>query len=220
MRLRPGPKGEEGRKPWRRSTPEGLPNATRASLALVVREVDDDRFVAFLRGINVGGHRVTGDDLIEVFVSLGLDAPATFLASGNVIFDASGPAPDEGTIEAALSDRLGYLVPAMLRRASEVRAIASLEPFDPAQLARSSGKPQVLVLKASPSVEHREVLAGLATDEDRLVLADRELHWLPSGGTQESTLDLAFIERTIGPTTMRTHNTIARITAKFLDPPA
>ena len=46
------------------------------------------RYVAFLRGINVGGHRVSMADLRDVFTSLKFGNVDTFIASGNVIFDA------------------------------------------------------------------------------------------------------------------------------------
>ena len=44
------------------------------------------RCIAFLRAINVGGHTVTMDALRGHFVDLGIAAPETFIASGNVIF--------------------------------------------------------------------------------------------------------------------------------------
>ena len=44
------------------------------------------RYVALLRGINVGGHRIKMDRLRELFVELDLADVTTFIASGNVIF--------------------------------------------------------------------------------------------------------------------------------------
>lgn len=49
------------------------------------------RYAASLRGINVGGRRVTGDELRVPFEQLGLRAVDAFPTSGNVVFDA-----DEG----------------------------------------------------------------------------------------------------------------------------
>jgi uncharacterized protein (DUF1697 family) len=48
------------------------------------------RFVAFLRGINVGGGRtVKMQSLRQVFESLGFSRVATFIASGNVLFETT-----------------------------------------------------------------------------------------------------------------------------------
>ncbi|NNK48375.1 MAG: DUF1697 domain-containing protein, partial [Gemmatimonadetes bacterium] len=44
------------------------------------------QYIAFLRGINVGGHRVKMNRLGELFEELGLSNVSTFIASGNVIF--------------------------------------------------------------------------------------------------------------------------------------
>jgi uncharacterized protein (DUF1697 family) len=45
------------------------------------------RYVAFLRGINVGGHRVKMEHLRDLFTALRFSQVATFIASGNVIYD-------------------------------------------------------------------------------------------------------------------------------------
>jgi uncharacterized protein (DUF1697 family) len=48
------------------------------------------RFVAFLRAINVGGGRtVKMQTLRQVFESLGFSGVATFIASGNVVFETN-----------------------------------------------------------------------------------------------------------------------------------
>jgi uncharacterized protein (DUF1697 family) len=44
------------------------------------------QYVAFLRGINVGGHRVKMDRLREIFEETGLSDVSTFIARGNVVF--------------------------------------------------------------------------------------------------------------------------------------
>ena len=174
-------------------------------------------YAAFLRGINVGGHRVTRDQLRAPLEDLGFEGVTTFRASGNVVFRAKQQpvARMAARIESALEDALGYQVPVFLRTADEVRAMAELQPFPPALVEGSKGKLQVALLqKKPPSAAQRGVLA-LATDEDRLAFGDRELLWLPSGGISESNLDLKAIERLVGPTTMRTMGTVEQIAAKF-----
>ena len=46
------------------------------------------QYIAFLRGINVGGHRVKMDRLRELFEELSLRDVSTIISSGNVIFSA------------------------------------------------------------------------------------------------------------------------------------
>ena len=59
-----------------------------------------DRYVAFLRGMNLGGRRITNDDLRAHFEALGCVEVATFRASGNVVFAVDDEKP------AALTERL------------------------------------------------------------------------------------------------------------------
>ena len=45
-----------------------------------------DRYVAFLRGMNLGGRRIKDQELRRHFEGMGCEEVATFRASGNVIF--------------------------------------------------------------------------------------------------------------------------------------
>jgi uncharacterized protein (DUF1697 family) len=178
-----------------------------------------NRFVAFLGSINVGGHRATADQLRAALEALGHRRVETFLASGNLIFDPPDrPAPEALSAElaAALTEALGFGVPVYLRAADEVRAIALERPFSPAELEASGGKHQVILLGATPSATIREQALELASAEDRLAFGDRELHWLPSAGVSGSDLDLKALAALLGPSTVRTLNTIGRITDRFL----
>jgi uncharacterized protein (DUF1697 family) len=176
------------------------------------------RWVAFLRGMNLGGRRITNDELCACFEKLGLSGPTAFLASGNVVFRATGTSAERltGRLETGLAECLGYAVPTFLRRDTEVRAIVAHEPFPPAAVERSNGKLQVALLRRAPSAGTRRAALALATGEDRLALADRELYWLPSGGVTDSALDLGALEKALGPWTMRTRRTLERLTAKLL----
>lgn len=173
-----------------------------------------DRYLALLRGINVGGHRVTGPELVAVFADLGLHHGATFLASGNVIFSGDGSVTEEAVAD-GLAGALGYAVPVFLRPADEVRALASSTAIPPATVEASEGKLQLISLKTEPSASIAADVLALATDDDQLEIEGPHVWWLPCGGVSTSELDLKAIERMVGPTTIRTRNTIDRIAAKF-----
>jgi uncharacterized protein (DUF1697 family) len=175
-----------------------------------------DRFVAFLRGMNLGGRRITNDDLRSHFEALGCSEVATFRASGNVILAADGEKPADLTIrlEAGLGDSLGYEVPVFLRSAAELRGIAAAEPFGAKAVEASEGKLQIALLREAPSASAREEVAALSTAADRLTISGRELYWLPCGRMSDSELDLNAIAAILGPTTIRTKGTIDQIAAK------
>ncbi len=174
------------------------------------------RYVAFLRGMNVGGHRLTNEELRAHFTTLGFAEVATFRASGNVVFagEKADPQKVRARIEEGLGELLGYAVPAFIRTTEEIREIAAMEPFEPKQVSTSKGKLQVAMLFEAPSAKARRELLAMASDEDGLHLAGRELYWLPSGGVLDSALDMKGIEKLIGAMTMRTKNTVEQIAAK------
>ena len=185
------------------------------------------RFAAFLRGINVGGRRVTGDRLCAPVVAMGATDVASFLASGNLVFEltdrvgedaATEPAGDrrlERRLEERFAEALGFEVPTFVRSAEEIRAIASHQPFDDDLVARTRGSVQVALLRSAPGPTDAATALGFATEGDALALHGRELYWLPSSGISDSALDLDALARVLGETTVRTSNTIRRIHTRF-----
>jgi uncharacterized protein (DUF1697 family) len=174
-------------------------------------------YAAFLRGINVGGHRISSGDLRSRFEELGFEDVSTFRASGNVIFAAPAEPLTEMTvrIEEELAASLGYDVPVFLRTAIEVRTIAAHRPFAQPLATASKGKLQVAMLAAPPTTHARKEVLALASDENRLAFGERELHWLPSGGILDSALDFKVIGKLLGPMTVRTKGTVEQVAAKY-----
>ncbi len=178
------------------------------------------RYVAFLRGMNLGGRRITNDELRKRFEELSLSEVSCFRASGNVIF-ASEERDEESVrerLEAGLAKSLGYEVPVFLRNAAELKAVSAQEPFDPGLVSASKGKLQIAFLSAAPGAKARKRALDLSSDADRLAVKTRELYWLPSGGISESELDLKTLESMLGPWTMRTKGTVDQIAAKCVGP--
>jgi uncharacterized protein (DUF1697 family) len=90
-----------------------------------------DNYVAFLRGINVGGKNlIRMADLKIRFEALGLEAVRTYIQSGNVIF-RSGEADKAGLvsrIESELAQALGYGGSVILRSLKEMNAVVTGAP--------------------------------------------------------------------------------------------
>jgi uncharacterized protein (DUF1697 family) len=92
------------------------------------------RYVAFLRGINVGGHRlIKMDELGRLFTAMGLSDVRTVIASGNVLFASEEADAKKLTarIELALEESLGYRVDVMLRTMARLRDLIELDPVQP-----------------------------------------------------------------------------------------
>jgi uncharacterized protein (DUF1697 family) len=90
------------------------------------------KYVAFLRGINVGGKRlIKMEDLRRVVESIGLKNVRTFIASGNVLFETSQTNRDTLTrkIEKKLLTAFGHDVPVVLQTIDELKDILRTGPF-------------------------------------------------------------------------------------------
>jgi uncharacterized protein (DUF1697 family) len=91
-----------------------------------------NRYVALLRGINVGGHRlIKMQDLVRIFSSAGCKNVRTFQQAGNVIFDSRSANVNNLTklIERALENDLGYHVPVILRTLHELQEMVRRDRF-------------------------------------------------------------------------------------------
>jgi uncharacterized protein (DUF1697 family) len=87
------------------------------------------RYVAFLRGVNLGKRQTRSVDLRAVFESLGFDGVKTLITSGNVLFEAGAPKDLKGRIETALKDHFGFEIGVVLRSLDELQAIIASKPF-------------------------------------------------------------------------------------------
>jgi uncharacterized protein (DUF1697 family) len=176
---------------------------------------------AFLRAVNLGATRqVKSKELCRCLERAGFDEVASFRTSGNVVFRGAGAARELARrVERALEEEFGFEVPVYLRTRAQLRKIASKHPFPERQVEAAKGKLQVALLAAKPSRRAAAEVMGLGSKADRLALEGTELYWLPSGGTQQSGLDMRAIDRAIGPYTMRTMGTIETLVAKFFDGP-
>ena len=97
----------------------------------------DLRAVAFLRGINVGGHALIKMDALKpVFENMGLQDVRTVLASGNVIFESeyADTKALAAEIEARLKATFKTDIKVVLRDWDELEKLRSADPFKGIQL--------------------------------------------------------------------------------------
>jgi uncharacterized protein (DUF1697 family) len=119
------------------------------------------RYVALLRGINVGGrNKVAMPALRACCESLGHNRVVTYIQSGNVVFDAAKgtPARLARGLSDALDAMLGLRIDVVVRSAAELQRVTTTNPFptegvDPTTL-------HVLFLASTPTAAAVEVLAA------------------------------------------------------------
>jgi uncharacterized protein (DUF1697 family) len=178
------------------------------------------RCIAFLRAVNVGGRIVKMDALRREFEALGLADVATFIASGNVIFEtrARQLAPLAQRIQAHLLGAFGHDIATFIRTDAELAAISAHQAFDAPVLAAA----QTFVvgfLAEAPDAAARALIDGFNSDDDRFAVHGRELYWASRCRQSDSRFSNAVFERALGrPATFRGMNTVRRLATLY--PPA
>ncbi|USN53100.1 MAG: DUF1697 domain-containing protein [Candidatus Nomurabacteria bacterium] len=88
------------------------------------------RYIALLRGINVGGNnKVEMKRLKELCGSLGYTDVSTYINSGNILFNAKGKSKDiQSALTKALVNEFGFPIPVLIKTQAEVKKIVAAIP--------------------------------------------------------------------------------------------
>jgi uncharacterized protein (DUF1697 family) len=135
------------------------------------------RFIAFLRAINVGGGRtVKMQSLRQIFESLGFFNVATFIASGNVVFETTTKRTEtlERKIEKALKEALGYEVRTFVRGEDELAKIANYRPF-PGSKFDETWQSNIIFLADNLNTKLKQNVKALRTKTDEFEVHGREV---------------------------------------------
>lgn len=89
-------------------------------------------WVALLRGVNVGGHRVAMKELARHLEAAGFTRVATYIQSGNIVFDAGETNPAED-VAALVEKHFGFRPAVFCLAPSELRDALDNAPFAPAE---------------------------------------------------------------------------------------
>ena len=176
------------------------------------------RYLAFLRAINVGGRTIKMADLRDIIAQLDVAKVETFIASGNVVFDAATTDVRalEQLIENHLRETLGYEVDTFIRAPAELATIAQYQPFPAMPEPGKGSAMQVAFLHTAPGDDESSALLACRTATDDIHIHDRELYWLRSGRMDESAFTGVMLEKILkAPATMRNWNTIQRMATRY-----
>ncbi len=155
--------------------------------------------ISLLRGVNIGGrHQIKMEALRDLYESLGLRHPQTYIQSGNVVFATKerNLAPLPQRIEDAIEKSFGFRPSVILRTAPELQEVIAGNPF----AARTGINPSKLIvtfLASEPSPEARDKVLAIKTHPDELHLTGRHLYIYFLNGMGQPTVAWGIIERAL-----------------------
>lgn len=169
------------------------------------------RLAGLLRAVNVGGRKVLMADLKRIAADCGFDAPATLLASGNVLFGADlAPAAARAKLEAAILKGLGVATDVMVRDGAELTAVMAANPFD-RQAREEPNRLMAMFLSGEPQGEVDSLAPGCVMGEEVRQGPGCLYIYFP-GGAGTSKLSNLFIERRLKVRgTARNWNTVGKL---------
>jgi uncharacterized protein (DUF1697 family) len=154
------------------------------------------KYVAFLRGINVGGHHIVKmEDLRRIFAALKFENVKTYIQSGNVIFETNETNTDRlaEKIERELKKSFAFEIKTMPRPLAGLAEIAAHNPF---RDAGADAKTYVSFFSAEPDEKAKESVASFSNDFEVFRFRDREMYCLIRPGNPAKELfSNKFIEK-------------------------
>ncbi len=171
------------------------------------------KYVAFLRGINVGGkNKIKMETLRDVFSSLDFSNVKTYINSGNVIFETAKS--DDRTlaakIETAIEKEFDLKIKVIVRTLAEIEEIVKNNPFD-GQFENDKDL-HVFFLDEKMPAEKCELLLSNNSENEKFAVQDREIFCLLRVGVLESLMGKDYIGKKLKVTaTARNWRTVNKI---------
>ena len=169
----------------------------------------EQRYVALLRGVNVGGkNKLPMADLRDIFTATGCAAVQTYIQSGNVVFEAAQDLAERvpEIVTRAIRQRFGYETAVVVRSSEELRQVVASNPFD------TSGDPRFLhvaFLEDTPGAEVVSRLDPQRSPPDTFAVRGRNVHLHYPNGVARSKLTNEYLAAQLQTaSTMRNWRTV------------
>ncbi|TRW78687.1 DUF1697 domain-containing protein [Mycolicibacterium sp. 018/SC-01/001] len=170
------------------------------------------RYAALLRGVNVGGVKLTMPGVARALSDAGFTEVETVLATGNVLLSSrAGSAGVRKKAEKALRDEFGYDAWVLVYDLDTLAEISAAYPFP-----RERNGHQSYVTFVSDA-EVFDELAGLEAGRgEKIGAGDGVIYWqVPKGSTLDSTVGKTMGDKRFKPsTTTRNLRTIDKLLAR------
>ena len=171
------------------------------------------RWIALLRGINVGGHnKIPMAELRTMCSDIGWQDVATYIQSGNILFGAKGTISSlEKQLGEAIASHFGHRIHIIVRPAAAWPLYLRLNPFPDASEAEPNRVMLALARNKLPP-DTAENLQQYATSGESIAQRTDSLWIHYASGSARSKITPALLDRLAGsPVTTRNWRTVLKI---------
>jgi uncharacterized protein (DUF1697 family) len=166
------------------------------------------KYIAFLRGINVGNIRIKMPDLKNAFQDMGFQNAATYLQTGNVVFDSEKNISEiKSILEKGLTETFHYQAFVLLYEFDSLAEIVAKYPFE-----KDENSHAYVVFVESKSIF--EELTTISNDMDeKIAVGNTVLYWKVAKGESTDTVFSKILAKAKykSTTTVRNINTLEKM---------
>ena len=169
------------------------------------------KYIAILRGINVGGHRkILMADLKKLLSNTGLKEITTYIQSGNVLFESHESKENiEAIITNVIQDNYGFDVPVIVIPVTIFKQLPQLNPYLD---STSVEKMHVTFLKELPTQESVKHMKTFNYVPDQFIIKDQAVFLHIEDKYHKSKLSNNFFEKHLKVTaTTRNWKTVMKL---------
>ncbi|MUU78755.1 DUF1697 domain-containing protein [Winogradskyella sp. HL2-2] len=174
-------------------------------------EIEKKRYIALLRGINVGGHKkVPMIELRTLLSKIGLVGVNTYIQSGNVIFQSEKTDTKalEDLIANSIANNFGFEVPVLVKTRLEFSTIFFNCPFDEEKKKDS----YFIMLSEEPGEQLVKKASQKTYTNDEYVIKKDCIYLFCENGYGRSKFNLSYFEKTLNvDATARNYKTMLKL---------
>ncbi|MED2935216.1 DUF1697 domain-containing protein [Bacillus wiedmannii] len=168
-------------------------------------------YIALLRGINVGGHKVIKmADLKQMFESIELKQVKTYIQSGNIVFESEKDVDFlNKRIQSEIKNVFGFDVPVMLRTHEEFINIIKSCPYE-VDLLLEGESIHVAFLANELSEKEKDHLLNQKNETEDCFIHERVVYLFFKNSIRNSKL-MSLFQRLHTPATVRNWRTVNKL---------
>lgn len=170
-----------------------------------------NKYIAFLRGINVSGHKkIPMAELREVLLTLGFQNVQTYIQSGNVIFESLENNTQKLELEMhnAIKNHFGFEVPILIKTPEALKGIFDNSPFPEEKKVNS----YFTLLYDVPDKDLIAEVSKIKYSNEEFIITNNCIYFYCSTGYGKAKCNNSFFERKLKITaTARNYKTMVKL---------